>query len=82
MRGRWVGLTFVGNDQKLLLVSEIANLVNGRGVQHSSVDSILVSRPSCPGFESQLWSFVSEKTFDVAVLINSQLLRGSGQCKA
>ena len=44
------------------------------GGQHSKVVSTLVSKPSCPGFESQLRSFF-RKTSYFDALIDSTLLR-------
>ena len=35
--------------------------------QHSTVDSILASQPSCLGLESRLWRFFSENISDVSV---------------
>ena len=44
------------------------------GGELSTVDGILTSRPSCPGFKSGLQSFNSEKNSNGAMLIDSELL--------
>ena len=46
----------------------------GWGVQHSTVDSILASRPSRTGIESCLWSFFKSKISNNTALIDSPLL--------
>ena len=45
---------------------------SGQGGQHSTMFSILTSRPSCPGFNSQHSSFFSEEIIGNSAKVNQQ----------